>query len=167
MISRKVWAVLLLVACAPRRDVPPTTDTAIPPTTASQPVISLERTACFGGCPVYRIWVSAAGEVGYEGRSHVRRVGTATGQVPVQRLQGLLYELERGGYFSFADRYTSAAPACGRYITDSPSAITSVRLDGRTKRIAHDYGCGAAPGALTVLERRIDEVLNSAQWTGR
>jgi len=33
--------------------------------------------------------------------------------------------------------------------------------------VEHDYGCGAAPGALVVLERRIDEVLGSAQWTGR
>jgi Domain of unknown function (DUF6438) len=130
-------------------------------------MISLERTACFGGCPVYRIAVSPTGNVTYEGRANVRRLGAATGRIPPARVQTLLSELDRAGYFSFANRYTSAEPTCGRYATDSPSAITSVRLRGKTKRIEHDYGCGAAPGALVVLERRIDEVLRSSQWTGR
>jgi hypothetical protein len=133
----------------------------------SPPVITLERTACFGSCPVYAISVSSSGEVQYEGRAHVRKVGAATARVPRERVDSLLSELDRGGYFTFAERYTSPEPTCGRYVTDSPSVITSVTLQGRTKRIAHDYGCGGAPGALVVLEHRIDEALNSDQWTGR
>jgi len=134
---------------------------------AAPAIITLERTACFGGCPVYTIAVSPTGEIQYEGRAHVRKLGTASGRVPRERVNALLSELERGGYFSFAERYTSAEPTCGRYVTDSPTVITSVTLNGRTKKVSHDYGCGRAPGALVVLERRIDEVLNSDQWTGR
>ena len=133
----------------------------------SAPVITFERTACFGSCPVYTISVSPSGEVQYEGRAHVRQLGAATGKVPRERVDSLLSELDRGGYFTFAERYTSPEPACGRYVTDSPTIITSVTLRGRTKRITHDYGCGGAPGALVVLEHRIDEALNSDQWTGR
>ena len=133
----------------------------------SAPAITLERTACFGGCPVYTISVSPSGEVRFEGRANVRKLGAATGRVPRERVDALLSELEQGGYFTFAERYTPPEPACGRYATDSPSAITSVTLRGRTKRVTHDYGCGGAPGALVVLERRIDEALNSGQWTGR
>jgi hypothetical protein len=105
--------------------------------------------------------------VQYEGKAHVRKLGAASATVPSEQVDALLSELERGGYFTFADRYTSPEPACGRYATDSPSAISSVTVRGRTKRIVHDYGCGGAPGALVVLERRIDEALNSGQWTGR
>ena len=133
----------------------------------SAAAITLERTACFGSCPVYSLSVSASGDVQYEGRANVRKIGLATGKVPRDQVDALLSELERGGYFSFAERYTVSEPACGRYATDSPTTITSVTLRGRTKRIAHDYGCGGAPGALVVLERRIDEALNSGQWTGR
>ena len=133
----------------------------------SAPAITLERTACFGSCPVYTISVSPSGDVQYEGKAHVRQLGAATGRVPRERVDSLLSELDRGGYFTFAERYTSPEPACGRYVTDSPSVITSVTLRGRTKRITHDYGCGGAPGALVVLEHRIDEALNSGQWTGR
>jgi Domain of unknown function (DUF6438) len=129
--------------------------------------ITLERTACFGQCPVYRIAVSPAGLVSYEGIAHVRQLGAATGQVPSGRLSTLLRELDEAGYFSLANRYTSAEPVCGRYVTDLPTVITSVTYQGRTKRIEHDQGCGAVPGALTVLEQRIDEVLGSGRWTGR
>lgn len=131
------------------------------------PVITLERTACFGSCPVYHIAASSSGEVRYEGKAHVRKLGSASSKVPPERVAALLSELEQAGYFNYADRYTPAEPACGRYATDSPSAISSVTLAGRTKQVTHDYGCGGAPAALVVLERRIDEVLNSSQWTGR
>jgi uncharacterized protein DUF6438 len=116
---------------------------------------------------VYRLSVSASGEIAYEGKAHVHQLGAASGRIPRQQVDALLQELDRAGYFSFSSRYTSGEPACGRYATDSPSAISSATIQGRTKRIEHDYGCGAAPGALVLLEHRIDEVLGSAQWTGR
>lgn len=159
-------ALLSLTSCA--RNGATSTPAGRPSQSAtSAPAITLERTACFGSCAVYTISVSPAGEVQYEGRAHVRKLGAATGRIPRERVDALLSELERGGYFSFAERYTSPEPSCGRYATDSPTVITSVTLRGRTKRITHDYGCGGAPGALVVLERRIDEALNSGQWTGR
>jgi uncharacterized protein DUF6438 len=158
-----VGVLLLLGSCA--RSQSPAAEGSL--AVAPLPAITLERTACFGGCPVYTLSVFHTGEVQYEGKAHVRKVGAAAGKVPRERVDALLSELERGGYFTFADRYTSPESTCGRYATDSPSAITSVKVGGRTKRIVHDYGCGAAPGALVVLERRIDEAVNSGQWTGR
>jgi hypothetical protein len=105
--------------------------------------------------------------VSFEGKANVRRIGRATAQIPAQRVEALLVELERAGYFTFADRYALSEPTCKRYSTDSPSAISSATFRGRTKRIVHDYGCGGVPGALTLLEKRIDEVLGSDRWTGR
>jgi hypothetical protein len=153
-----------LAACAPRRAAAPAAQQPSDATAAAGPAISLERTPCFGGCPVYTISVSPSGQVTFEGQAHVRQLGTATGQIPQQRVDALLVELERAGYFGFASRYAVSEPACGRYVTDLPSAISSATLGGRTKRIEHDHGCGGAPGALAVLEKRIDEVLGSDRW---
>jgi hypothetical protein len=133
---------------------------------AALPAVSLERTPCFGGCPVYTVAVSPSGDVTYEGKASVRQLGKASGKIPAQQVDALLIELEKAGFFSMANRYAASEPSCGRYSTDSPTAITSVTIPGRSKRIEHDYGCGAAPGALVVLERRIDEVLGSGRWTG-
>jgi hypothetical protein len=161
-----VSALLCLTSCARNGSGSATVDQPSESST-SVPAITLERTACFGSCAVYSISVSPLGEIRYQGKANVRKVGPASAKIPVERVNALLYELDNGGYFSFADRYTSPEPSCGRYATDSPTTITSVTLRGHTKRIIHDYGCGGAPGALVVLERRIDEALNSGQWTGR
>ena len=168
-MTRAAAVVLLMyaAACASRQTAATSQESSPVSDRASASAITLERTACFGRCPVYRLAVSATGAVTYEGTANVRRIGAATGQIPADRVTALVSELERAGYFSFADRYAPAELACGRYATDLPTVITSVTLRGRTKRIEHDHGCGGAPGALVVLERRIDEVLGSAQFTGR
>jgi hypothetical protein len=156
-----------LAACSPRTAAAPAGQQPGEARVAAPPAISLERTTCFGGCPVYTISVSPSGQVTFEGSAHVHQLGPATGQIPKQQVDALLVELERAGYFGFASRYALSEPACGRYVTDLPSAISSATLGGRTKRIEHDHGCGGAPGALAVMEKRIDEVLGSGQWTGR
>jgi hypothetical protein len=158
---------LMAAACAPRESALPAADSRSEATGGAGAAVTLERTACFGGCPVYRISVTREGMVSYEGRARVRHMGAASKRIKPNQVEALLSELEHGGYFSFAPRYTPAEPACGRYATDSPTAITSVSLGDRSHRIEHDYGCGAAPGALVVLERRIDEALGSSEWTGR
>lgn len=166
MIRLSIFGLVLgVAACAPRTAAAPADQQLND--AAADPAISLERTPCFGGCPVYTISVSPSGQVTYEGKANVRELGTATGQVPQQRVDALLIELEQAGYFGFASRYALSEPACGRYVTDLPSVISSATLGARTKRIEHDYGCGRAPAALNVLEKRIDEVLGSGQWTGR
>ena len=158
---------LLLVApaCVRREAVPPPTEAG--QSVGAHSAITLERTSCFGSCPVYRIAVTPSGEVTYEGKAHVRRVGSDTARISQQLVDSLLSEIEQAGYFTFDERYVASEPACGRYATDAPSVITSVTLRGRTKTITHDYGCTGVPGALTIVERRIDETLGSSRWTGR
>ena len=167
-MTRAAALVLLMhaAACAPRQTAAPSQQSSPAQDATSTPAITLERTACFGRCPVYRMAVTPTGALTYEGTANVRRIGAATGQVPADSVTALLSELEEADYFSFADSYTSADPTCGRYATDLPTVMTSVTMQGRTKRIVHDHGC-AAPAALGVLERRIDEVLGSSQFTGR
>ncbi len=165
MIGRLI-SMLALGACV-SRPAPGPADQPAASEAETEAAITLERTACFGECPVYRIAVSPAGRVTYEGSANVRRIGTASAQIPADRVNALLVELERAGYFTFSSRYAASEPTCRRHSTDSPTAISSATFKGRTKRIEHDYGCGGVPGALTVLEKRIDEVLGSGQWTGR
>jgi hypothetical protein len=166
MMGRSI-GLLLALACAPRNAAPPAAERTTQASAASHSAVSLERTPCFGGCPVYRIAVSPAGMLTYEGKANVRLIGMASGQIPAKRVEALLIELERAGYFTFANRYALSEPTCVRYSTDSPTTISSATFRGRTKRIEHDYGCGGVPGALTLLEKRIDEVLGSDRWTGR
>jgi hypothetical protein len=172
-MSRSFQLVLLiagLTACSPRPpagDGTPTPDGAPGTAGAEPPAVTLERTPCFGTCPVYQVAVSRSGVVRFVGKNHVAQEGEATAKIPAARVEGLLRELEAGGYFGLADAYVVDSPACGQYATDSPTVITSASAGGRTKSIRHDYGCNAAPGELGRLERLIDEVAGTSRWIGR
>jgi Domain of unknown function (DUF6438) len=154
------------LACAPHA-IPRAQPDSTASVEADTPVIQLERTPCFGRCPVYRVAISASGRVSFVGKNFVARQGEAGGQVSKGGLDSLLAEIERQGYFDLADRYVAGAADCGPYATDAPSAITEVTHDGRHKRIEHDYGCSQAPAILAELERRIDEVAGTERWTRR
>lgn len=166
MIRRLILSLSLATACAPRNETPPA-ERATNSIAGTGPVLTLERTACFGGCPVYRVSASSSGVVTYQGTANVRRRGTDTTHIDPKLVTALLVELERAGYFTFANRYALSEPTCRRHSTDSPTVISSATFRGRTKRIEHDYGCAGVPGALTLLENRIDEVLGTGRWTGR
>jgi hypothetical protein len=161
MISRLLAAVLVVVAACSRREA---TQAAAP---ESGPAVTLERTPCFGTCPVYTVAISRAGEVTFTGKRHVADTGQATATIPPERVDSLLDELEVAGYFGFADAYVMDSPACGMYATDSPTVITSAMRNGATKAIRHDRGCSAAPPKLSQLEQRIDEVAGTGRWIGR
>lgn len=156
-----------LAACSPREPEPAATPAAEPADAAGRPAVTLERTPCFGTCPVYGVTISRSGAVRFTGKHHVADTGLATATIPPARVDSLLAELEAGGYFGFADEYVMDSPACGLYATDSPTVITGVTRDGVTKTIRHDRGCSAAPPELSALEQRIDEVAGTARWTGR
>jgi hypothetical protein len=143
---------------------PPVAQSAAAP--ADSVAVTLERTPCFGSCPVYLVTASSSGAVRFEGKSHVSHPGSAAGRIPKARLDSLLAELEAAGYLDFEENYVPGSPACGNAATDLPTVTTSVTLHRRTKRIEHYRGCAGAPRALSRLEERIDEVLNTAQWIG-
>jgi hypothetical protein len=155
-------ATLALVACGRSPARPPQAEPA--PTEGH---ISLERRPCFGACPVYTVTLERSGAVIFEGRRFVADTGTFTGSIPAARADSLFLELDAAGWFTFADRYGMGEPGCERFATDLPSVVTEVRIDGRAKRVEHDYGCAGAPAKLEALERRIDEVAEVRKWVGR
>ena len=112
------------------------------------PVITLERTACFGTCPVYKVTLLEDGTVSYEGWEHVRVPGTHTWKIDPAAVLALARDMEKAGFFEMKDAYTLP-------VTDMPTTYVTLTSGGRSKRIK-DYF--AAPPALTAIEARIDEV---------
>lgn len=162
-----VLLAIALAACSPRAPEPAATPEAEQVDAAAEPAVRLERTPCFGTCPVYAVTISRSGAVHFTGKHHVAHTGQATATIPAEVVDSLLAELEARGYFGFADAYVMDSPGCGLYATDSPTVITSVTRGGLTKTIRHDRGCSAAPPELSGLEQRIDEIAGTGRWTGR
>jgi hypothetical protein len=125
--------------------------------------ITLERTECFGFCPVYKLTITADGSVVFEGRRFVKQEGVTISSVSPERLKQLMAEFDRVKFFSLEDDYSEIRLSCP---TDQPSAITSIRINGKSKTINHYLGClePKVPKGLTELENKIDEIVNTAQW---
>ena len=128
--------------------------------------VTLERSVCFGRCPVYRIVISADGHVEYLGMQFVKAEGKRSKNVNVAALRQLRDELNKVGYFGLHDLDTSMV-SCEDPTTDLPTVIISVRADGKFKSIKHDRGCGGAASALlSQLEDRIDLIAGTVEWVG-
>lgn len=158
---------LMLAACSVAAPQATPTPTVAPTPTPnySTLVITLERTVCFGFCPVYTLKVYGDGRVEYEGNQHVAVEGSQTATLTPEQVQELVAAYQAADYFNLKDDYT--AP-----VTDLPSTITSVTIDGQTKVITNYGGCmefenaEKAPQALCDFETKIDSLTNSAQWIG-
>src|SRR5262245_48014013 len=127
--------------------------------------ISLERTACFGTCPVYSVRIAGDGAVEYVGKQYVRVMGPAQRRISRAVVQQLLDAIQKAGYFEMAGEYRYLVGPDGSRgtVTDLPTTITSVRIGTRTHRIVDYVG---APEALHDVEQRIDRAAGTAEWIG-
>jgi hypothetical protein len=129
-----------------------------------QPVqITLERTACFGTCPIYSITISGDGRVAFTGKQHVRVVGSASATVSPESVAGLVEAFERIGYFRLKDRYDRIERPDGTaaFVTDLPTTTTSIRIGSRFKQVVDYVG---SPEGLRDLELRIDALAGAERW---
>jgi hypothetical protein len=120
--------------------------------------ISLERTVCFGRCPVYTLSISGDGTVVYTGGGYVQTRGRQEIKISQAQVQELLAFFEKVGYFALNPDYTTYE------ITDLPYVTTSLTLGDQDYSIRHYLGDRSAPDKLTLLEGKIDEVVNTDQW---
>ena len=124
-----------------------------------QSVVTLERTACFGFCPMYKLTIYGDGRVVYEGNRFVKITGTKTTRISPMKARQLMLEFQRIQYFNLQDRYEGGP-------TDAPSAITSFQMGPKFKTVYHYLASPDAPQKLTDLEAKIDATVNVQQWIG-
>ena len=137
-------------------------DSSVPEKGAVAPVLaSLQRSACYGRCPIYKVTVLRDGTVLWEGERFVKVTGKATAKLSAAALADLAKAFARADFFALQDKYESYD------VTDHPSAITIFDDGKRKKTIRHYHGDRSAPKVLDELEERIDEVVGAARWIGR
>lgn len=119
----------------------------------SKILITIERGACYGTCPIYSAQISGDGTVIYNGVENVKVKGKKQFKIPKAKVQELVKAFEDINYFSLKDRYDTDER--GMRLADLPPATTSITINGKSKKIVHNYG---APKGLRELENKIDEV---------
>jgi hypothetical protein len=132
-------------------------------------VITLERTACYGTCPIYKVSVFENGEVIYNGEKYVKTLGIVKYKVDTNIIKILINEFLKVSYFSLKENYFRKILSVKidengdeieefELVTDLPTTFTSFSYNGKFHKIRNYYG---APALLDSLEIKIEELLNT------
>lgn len=126
-------------------------------------LIQLQRTSCYGTCPIYRVTIDAHGTATWIGEMFVRVVGPQTARIDPSQVAALLAHAERIRFFDMRDEYRVIENPDGTVtsVTDLPTTIVTITVNGRTKRVENYLG---APDDLAAFERAIDEAARTKQW---
>ena len=124
--------------------------------------IVLERTPCFGSCPVYTLTVHSSGLVEFAGKNYVKAQGPQTGKISAASFARLVKKIEEIDFFGLRDRYDGKNPdGSGSTVTDLPTRKTTVARGEETKTVVNYF---RGPPGLTELELLIDELAKSSKW---
>lgn len=121
--------------------------------TEAQVLVSLKRTPCYGKCPTYRITIKDNGELVYEGKRFVEKLGTHTGMVTSEDVENIQKKVKEIDYFNLEDAYDVP-------ISDFPTCVTTVNMDGKEKSIMNKQN---APASLRNFEKYIDSLIDGLE----
>ena len=117
--------------------------------------ISLEKGACYGKCPVYKVIFKSDGAASYFGEKNVERIGEFKGSIDKFYFYKLSQLIQYENFFDLEDNYESG-------MTDLPSAYVSVVKNGVRKSV-RDYG-SEGPIKLWTIETVIDALAEKINW---
>lgn len=118
--------------------------------------ITLQRTACYGTCPVYSVELRDDGTVIFRGERFVQSIGEHVTRIDPEQVRQLVEEFYRANFLALEDAYDSD-------VTDSPTTILSLAIGNEEKRVV-DHISG--PPELKLLQDRVDAVAQTSQWIG-
>jgi hypothetical protein len=127
----------------------------LPPTTHGITEIGIERTPCFGTCPVYVCIIRSDGTVRYRGEAHVERMGDWEAKIDPYRFHHLANFIAESGYVEMPDTFASN-------VTDGDTVFTSYVKNGRRK-VFRNYA-SSGPSKLWALQELIDGLTIGASW---
>lgn len=152
-------------------------DTSVPfPTAAPEDVeIILDRSACFGTCPDYRLTVQGDGTIRFSsGRTNlpgtaaevhldfngnnVLLSGTHLAKVSPKAVAALVEKFRAAHFMGMKPEYIAG-------ITDNPTQVLSLRVGKTTKRVVDYVGIAVGmPQAVTELQDAVDRLADSDRW---
>lgn len=121
--------------------------------------ITLERTPCFGTCPVYTVTLDSDGKLTFIGKDFANPKGQYETYIPLDEVQKIRAALVSINFLNLQDSYDNV------YISDLPSAITTLNVNGKVvKTVTNRYN---PPPQLVKFELMIDNLWRSEFETDR
>lgn len=134
---------------------------------AADLAITLDQSACYGTCPVFKVMVKADGTVLFEGGKYTS--GKNEGKIDPVAVRRLLDEANAINFLGLNDKYDTQT--CPNYATDHSTIVISVSSGGHSKTISHYLGCVAKsdvregyPPGLSEFEGNVITVTDISKW---
>jgi ankyrin repeat protein len=123
----------------------------------SKIAITLRRTGCFGTCPSYKVVVSTEGIV-FDGGGNVVASGVHRDTVEASKVRELAQRFVSADFYSMDDVYRAG-------VTDNPTYVLSIAIDGRSKSVEDYVGeWEGMPAVISELEEAVDEFAQTQRW---
>lgn len=171
----RALGLLFLAACWTGAAAP---DEPAPPEIPSTFEITMERTPCFGTCPVYRVSIDGDGRVKWRGIANVHALGEQRATVPAKRIAEIERKLEQLKFFELDEHgelpekmecvTTGGTSSCSfsksvTICSDTSVAVLTVRKNHDTYTVRNDH-CKRSP--LDALEALLDDIARTTAWIG-
>ncbi len=142
----------VLVTHAPLKPVP------MPQGSPADSAVTLERTDCFGTCPVYKVTIHGDGKVEYSGTQYVGVTSDLSYTVSPADAAALFDQLRKDEVWSAQNAYVGAE-------TDSANTLITLNIGGQTKTIRDYLGTDAGiPDTVTAAESAVDTLAGTDRW---
>jgi ankyrin repeat protein len=123
----------------------------------SKVAITLERSGCFGSCPSYTVTVSTEGIV-FKGGGFVAASGKHMDRVDGSEVRKLAKRFVAADFYSMDSSYTAS-------VTDNPTYVLSIEIDGHAKTVNDYVGSWVGmPAIITELEEEVDTFARTERW---
>jgi Domain of unknown function (DUF6438) len=123
----------------------------------SKITIALQRLGCYGNCPSYVVTVRTDG-IEFDGYSFVAASGKHTAAVDPDEVRKLAAKFIAADFYSMDAEYSYL-------VTDQPTYILSIEIDGRKKEVLDYVGAWVGmPAVITELENAVDEAAQTSRW---
>lgn len=116
-------------------------------------LLSLQRTACYGACPIYLVEVLSDGTLHFKGERHVKVTEPVELKLEPSVLEKLTARVEQSGFAAWSDFTTNE-------MSDAPTVV----LTFKGHAVRHYRGDTRAPAELTALEDEVDALLGTDRW---
>jgi len=173
--GKPVNAVGMVSITYKKREIPADTAAAFPVGPPADTTITLERGACYGSCPDYRVTVHGNGLVEFDtGDDHLKGTaaqihleynghnvllpGRHTAHIDPAAVAHLLNRFRSAHFFGLRKEYVYGA-------TDNPTQVLTVRVGKTSKKVTDYIGTMAGmPQEVRDLEHAVDAVAGTARW---
>jgi len=100
----------------------------------------------------------------FESRNRGEEGRREQASIPVNEFETILVRAHFLEFLALPDRIADDKRLCPHDVTDNPTAIITLFIPGKPKRVEDYHGCDWAPAGLRDLEEYVDKVTNAKRW---